>query len=182
MFLKWLAAPHVAIWWNEQLDLAGMEAKIGPRVDGAEPTHMFVIEHEGRPIGWIQWYLWHEYPEHARQLEAPPSSAGIDLAIGEVRMIGLELGPVAIREFTKHLVFTDPAIRAVVADPEETTSDRCVPFIRPASGRPRSSSSTASSRGGRYYGWTVRRADGFRIQQREEAVDTDISSDCGMNA
>jgi hypothetical protein len=33
-----LAAPHVAAWWKERNDRASVEAKYGPRVDGAEPT------------------------------------------------------------------------------------------------------------------------------------------------
>ena len=117
---EWLAAAHVAVWWNERPDVASVEAKYGPRVDGSEPTHVFVIEQEGRPIGWIQWYLWADHPEHARQLGAAPSSAGIDLAIGEVKMTGLGLGPVAIREFTKQFVFVNPGVCAVVTDPEES--------------------------------------------------------------
>jgi RimJ/RimL family protein N-acetyltransferase len=117
---EWLAAPHVANWWRERPDLASVEAKYGPRVDGTEPTHVFVVEHEGRPIGWIQWHLWADYPEHARQLGAAPSSAGIDLAIGEVGMTGLGLGPFAIREFTNQFVFVNPAVCAVVTDPEES--------------------------------------------------------------
>jgi RimJ/RimL family protein N-acetyltransferase len=117
---EWLTAPHVAVWWNERADLASVEAKYSPRVDGAEPTHVFVIEQEGSPIGWIQWYLWADYPEHAGQLGAALSSAGIDLAIGEVKMTGLGLGPVAIRQATKQLVFVNPAVCAVVTDPEES--------------------------------------------------------------
>ena len=116
---EWLSAPHVAAWWNERLDLPGVEAKYGPRVNGTEPTHMFVIEQEARPIGWIQWYLWSDYPEHARQLGAEPASAGIDLAIGELSMTGVGLGRVAIREFVRQVVFSNPEVRAVVSDPEE---------------------------------------------------------------
>lgn len=115
----WLAASHVAAWWNERLDLAGVEAKYGPRVDGAEPTHVFLIEQEGLPIGWIQWYLWADYPEHARQLGAAQSAAGIDLAIGELMMTGQGLGPIAIREFTRQFVFVNSSVCAVVTDPEE---------------------------------------------------------------
>jgi aminoglycoside 6'-N-acetyltransferase len=101
------------------LDLATVNAKYGPRVDGAEPTHVFVIEHAGRPVGWIQWYLWSDYPEHAVQLGAELLSAGIDLAIGELAMTGLGLGPVAIREFLGQIVFADPRVCAVITDPEE---------------------------------------------------------------
>jgi aminoglycoside 6'-N-acetyltransferase len=115
---RWLSEPHVNAWWRQPLDLAGVHSKYGPRVDGTEPTHVFVIEHDGRPAGWIQWYRWSDYPDHARQLEAEPASAGIDLAIGESAMTGSGLGPAAIREFLKVVVFADPGIRAVITDPE----------------------------------------------------------------
>jgi RimJ/RimL family protein N-acetyltransferase len=117
---EWLSTPHVAAWWNERLDLLGVTAKYRPRVDGTEPTHMFVIQQEVRPIGWIQWYLWSDYAEHAGQLGAEPASAGIDLAIGELSMTGLGLGPAAIREFVRQVVFSNPEVRAVVSDPEES--------------------------------------------------------------
>jgi aminoglycoside 6'-N-acetyltransferase len=117
---EWLAAPHVAAWWDERNDLPVVEAKYGPRVDGAEPTKVFVIEQECKPIGWIQWYLWADYPEHAQQLGAEPGSAGIDLAIGDPKMAGLGLGPVIIREFLNQFVFTNSSICSVVADPEES--------------------------------------------------------------
>lgn len=117
---RWLASPHVAAWWKESLDLAGMEAKYGPRVDGTEPTHVFIVEQDGERIGWIQWYLWADYPEHARQLGAAPSSAGIDFAIGELRLTGLGLGPAIIREFLEQFVFSNPTVSAVIADPEES--------------------------------------------------------------
>jgi aminoglycoside 6'-N-acetyltransferase len=109
----------VAAWWHETLDLASVYAKYGPRVDGAEPTHVFVIEHDGRPVGWIQWYLWSDYPEHALQLRAELGSAGIDLAIGERAMPGLGLGPTAIGEFLRQIVFAHPGVSAVITDPEE---------------------------------------------------------------
>lgn len=106
-------------WWHERLDLAGVDAKYGPRVDGAEPTHVFVIEHDGRPVGWIQWYRWCDYPEHALQLGAELTSAGIDLAIGDLATTGLGWGAVAIREFLRQIVFADRSVGAVIADPEE---------------------------------------------------------------
>jgi RimJ/RimL family protein N-acetyltransferase len=116
---EWLSAPHVNAWWRERLDLTSIEAKYGARIDGDEPTHVFVMEHGGRPVGWMQWYLWSDYPRHAVQVRAEFTSAGIDLAIGELAMTGLGLGPVAIREFLAQIVFADPCVTAVVTDPEE---------------------------------------------------------------
>jgi hypothetical protein len=78
---------------------------------------VFVIEHGGQPVGWIQWYLWSDYPEHALQLEAEPFSAGINLAIGELGMMGLGLGPVAIREFLRQNVFSGARVDVVITDP-----------------------------------------------------------------
>jgi aminoglycoside 6'-N-acetyltransferase len=112
----WLAESHVDAWWHQPLDLAGLEDKYGPRVYGVEPAYVFVIEYGKRSIGFIQWYRWSEYTEHAAQLGAEPEAAGIDLAIGEPEMIGLELGPLAIREFVKQVVFADQGIRAVITD------------------------------------------------------------------
>lgn len=89
---KWLAAPHVAVWWNERFDMSSLEAKYGPAIDGSEPVHVYVVEHRGAQIGWIQWYRWRDFPEHANRLGADASSAGIDLAIGEIEMTGRGLG------------------------------------------------------------------------------------------
>jgi RimJ/RimL family protein N-acetyltransferase len=110
--------PHVLEWWHEPLDHAAIHAKYGPRVDGLEPTHVFIIEYRQQPIGWIQWYRWGDYPEHAKQLGAEPNSAGIDLAIGEQAMLGMGLGAKAITKIVDEVVFADAAITALICDPE----------------------------------------------------------------
>lgn len=114
---KWLAAPHVRVWWNERFDLASLEAKYGPAIDGSEPIHVYVIQRDGVPIGWIQWYRWCDFPEHAIQVGADPLWAGIDLAVGEVELTGRGVGPAAIREFGTNYIFINADVRAVVADP-----------------------------------------------------------------
>jgi SAM-dependent methyltransferase len=40
---QWLAMPHVDAWWHQRLDTGGMLAKYEPRIDGTEPTHVFII-------------------------------------------------------------------------------------------------------------------------------------------
>ena len=114
---KWLAAPHVAVWWNEHFDLASLEAKYGPWIDASEPIHAYLIQFEGAPIGWIQWYRWRDFPKHAIQLGADYGSAGIDLAIGEIEMTGRGLGPAVIREFGRSYIFANGDMGAIVADP-----------------------------------------------------------------
>jgi len=114
---KWLAAPHVSIWWNERFDLADIETKFGPRVDGKEPVYTYLIQHESLPIGWIQWYRWRDFPAHAAEIGAGLDSAGIDLAIGEVELTGRGLGPGVIREFRRDYIFTNAGVEAIFADP-----------------------------------------------------------------
>lgn len=118
MLQRWLSRPHVNAWWHQALDLAGVVAKYGPRIDGVEPTHMFVIELDGRAIGWIQWYRWRDYASHAAQLGAEPSAAGVDLAIGEADLLGRGIGTRALMLFIERVIFADAAISAVVSDPE----------------------------------------------------------------
>ncbi len=116
---RWLSEPHVDAWWREPLDLVGLERKYGPRIDGTEATHVYIIEREGRPIGWIQWYRWSDYPKHAAQLETEPDAAGIDLSLGELSLIGQGIGSAAIRQFIFEVISRNPGIAAFVADPEE---------------------------------------------------------------
>ena len=133
---RWLSAPHVKEWWNEPLSLEGVETKYGPRVDGTEPTHLFVILAGGKPAGWIQWYRWSDYPAHARELGAPPESAGVDLALGEEELTGLGIGTRVLRDFLSEVVFLHPEITEVIADPEEANG-RSVNAFKEAGFEPR---------------------------------------------
>ena len=117
--MRWLSEPHVDAWWQKPLDLAGLERKYGPRIDKIEPVHVFMIQYGTRPVGWIQWYKWSDYPEHALLLGARPGDAGIDLAIGEPEMIGSGLGPLTIREFLNRVISAERSVEAVVTDTDE---------------------------------------------------------------
>jgi len=114
---SWLGAPHVAIWWNERFDLSGIESKYGPRIDGRDPVHVYLIEQGGIPIGWIQWYRWRDFPDHASQLGATHACAGIDLAIGYFEKTGAGLGSAALLKFATGHIFANADIKAIVADP-----------------------------------------------------------------
>ncbi len=113
---RWLSEPHVYAWWHQALDLAGVAKKYEPRIAGTEPTHVYIIDSASGPIGFIQWYRWSDYPEHAVQLGAERSAAGVDLAVGDRRLIGRGLGPQIIREFLDTRVWPQPDIAAVVVD------------------------------------------------------------------
>ena len=104
MLSTWLAAPHVATWWREDHDLIRIEAKYGPCVAGDEPTEVFVIESDGKPIGLIQRYRIDDYPDWERAVavgSVPENAVGIDYLIGIETLLGRGLGPLIIDQFVR---------------------------------------------------------------------------------
>jgi RimJ/RimL family protein N-acetyltransferase/2-polyprenyl-3-methyl-5-hydroxy-6-metoxy-1,4-benzoquinol methylase len=130
LLARWLAEPHVAIWWREAHDLERVRAKYEPRIDGRTPTHVFVMVEAGAPVGWIQWYRWSDYADHAARIGAARSEAGVDLAIGEPDRIGRGLGSRALRAFVEDVVFADDGITGCLADPEEANTRSVRAFER----------------------------------------------------
>lgn len=75
-----------------------------------------------RPIGWMQWYRWRDFPAHAAMIGARDDEAGIDLAIGEADMLGRGLGARAIRGLLDDVIFADAALAACVVDPDASNA------------------------------------------------------------
>lgn len=108
----WLAAPHVARWWGDDVDASLAEI----REAVAEPsTQAFLILLDGRPVGYIQRYDIHGEEDHPYR-DQPPGTVGIDLSIGEAELLGKGLGPRIIEAFVE-TIFADGAPRIVI-DPE----------------------------------------------------------------
>lgn len=118
MLAEWLALRHISRWWNDPHDLASVTAKYGPRIDGQRKTNMhLIVEHE-RPIGWLQWYLWRDFPDHAAKLGLGEDAAGLDLAIGEASAIGRGVGARTISVISGRLFDAFRQVNAVACDPE----------------------------------------------------------------
>ncbi|MFN7973507.1 MAG: GNAT family N-acetyltransferase [Acidobacteriota bacterium] len=133
LLVSWLSAPHVDAWWHEPVDLAAARAKYGPRIEGREPTHVYLVLADERPIGWIQWYRWADYPDHAAKLGARSDEAGVDLAIGDAELVGRGIGTRLLAGFVDEVVFSDPGIAGCVSDPSRATRAPSAPSRRPAS-------------------------------------------------
>jgi aminoglycoside 6'-N-acetyltransferase len=92
--------PHVSPWWSEEPTVTALETSYGPSVDGTDPTEGFIIELEGRPVGFIQRYRLDDYPAWCEALGIE-RAAGIDYMIGVAELIGVGLGPIIVDSFTK---------------------------------------------------------------------------------
>ncbi len=60
---RWLARPHVARWWNHDHSAEAVERDFGPAVDGTDPTEMYVVLLGDRPIGFIQYSRFADFPD-----------------------------------------------------------------------------------------------------------------------
>jgi aminoglycoside 6'-N-acetyltransferase len=89
---RWRAADHVRRWFTPgEPTLEAMEAKYGERIDGMSPTRMWVVEVNGRSVGFVQDYRIGDYPDYA-VLGPDPEAVGVDYVIGEPAWVGRGLG------------------------------------------------------------------------------------------
>ena len=91
--VAWRSDPEVVRWWTpgELTDRATIEAKYAERIDGLSPTRMWVVEINGRSVGFVQDYRIGDYPDYA-VLGPDPDAVGVDYAIGAPQWRGRGLG------------------------------------------------------------------------------------------
>jgi aminoglycoside 6'-N-acetyltransferase len=113
---EWFAKAHVAPWWREAHDIASIEQRYGPGIDGADATEVFIVERDDEPIGMVQRYLIDDNPDWKRSLEAagnPAKSVGIDYLIGAETLTGQGVGPQMIGRFLEQTWRRYPEATAV---------------------------------------------------------------------
>jgi RimJ/RimL family protein N-acetyltransferase len=117
--VHWLREPHVARWWNDKAtDLEGAERHYGPALDGEKPTRMWVLEVNGRSVGFLQDYRVGDHPDYAL-LTARPDAVGFDYAIGEAIWLGKGIGTRALWTFLRDVVRPHyPDVTTYVASPD----------------------------------------------------------------
>lgn len=95
---RWLKAPHVREWWEDDEGLAEAEEAY------ADPdTWQYIVHLGDRPIGYIQAYDPHAWPGHHFG-DQPPGARGVDQYIGEADLLNQGHGPAFIRQFCDRLI------------------------------------------------------------------------------
>ena len=84
---------------------------------GEDPTDLYVINLDGRPIGVVQSYRIDDHPEYAAQLALARPAVGIDLFIAEPDLTGRGHGPALIRAFLRDVAFPRYAVDLCVIGP-----------------------------------------------------------------
>jgi aminoglycoside 6'-N-acetyltransferase len=120
----WLLEPHVARWWSD--DPAEQLAEFADAVAGRDPTHVLVVEDDGRPVGWAQWYRWTESPDEAPQYGATEHDFGIDYGIGALADVGRGVGTELIALLVRQIRLAHPQAPILVAVATSNTASRRV--------------------------------------------------------
>lgn len=113
--VAWFAEPDIAKWWNQLAEIDAVRAKYLPRIEGREPTLMWIAEIDGEDGGLLQSYLHPDYPEHDAVVGIA-EAVGIDYLIGG-RHRGRGLGRHVLRAFVEWTLDQYPAATSCVATP-----------------------------------------------------------------
>jgi aminoglycoside 6'-N-acetyltransferase len=91
--IRWLNAEHVHRWYAVDGDPTPdwVAENYGPDIDGKTPVTFWVIEVNGRSIGFCQDYRISDQPDYAL-LTPDPDAIGFDYAIGEPAFVGRGIG------------------------------------------------------------------------------------------
>lgn len=113
----WLGLPHVGRWFLAGSTLDHELEELRQCVAGDQPTHALVVLEQDRPIGWCQWYLCSDYPDHEAAVGAEPGDIGIDYAIGDPTRTGKGVGTELIAALIAYIRQRYPAA-GFITDPE----------------------------------------------------------------
>lgn len=94
---RWLAAPHVARWWNHETNPAAVHRDFAPTARGEEPAEDLLVHVDERPVALVQRCKLADYAEDFEPLAAlvdvPSGALTIDYLIGDSTLTGTGLGP-----------------------------------------------------------------------------------------
>ncbi|MDF2626329.1 MAG: aminoglycoside 6-N-acetyltransferase [Symbiobacteriaceae bacterium] len=118
--LAWVNQEPLLQIWNhgKTTTLEELEAKYAPRIRGEESVSCYTILLDGEPIGYIQGYLWRDYPEYSQHMGLTEESASLDVFIGDASNRGRGVGTKMLVQFMRELIFNNPEVASCIITPE----------------------------------------------------------------
>lgn len=113
----WLSEPEVARWFLVGSTIEDEVEDLRRCIIGEEPTEALIVAEPDQAIGWCQWYLCRDYPDHANGVGAGPGDVGIDYAIGDPTRRGTGAGSALIVALVTYIRQRHP-LAGILADPE----------------------------------------------------------------
>lgn len=118
LLYDWLGREHVRAWWGEIGSYDEAVQEYLDAIEGRDRADVYAIVVDDEPVGLVQTYVLADYPEFAALVSAGPGTAGMDMLLGEERLIGSGLGTHVIRAFVRDVVFAATTTLACLADPD----------------------------------------------------------------
>lgn len=115
---EWLQREHVRRWWTDRQTYEDVVGHYLPAIEGTDPTDLYFILLDERPIGFVQTYRVADHPDYHRLVGVERDVAGVDLFLADHHLTGRGLGSQALVQFIRDVVFAEPTINACVADPD----------------------------------------------------------------
>ena len=116
---RWRDSEAVRRWWQigEEQTMEQIRQMYAERIEGRSPTRMWMVEVNGRSIGFMQDYRIGDYPEYA-VLAPDPDALGLDYAIGADEWRGRGLGPSVIWAWMCRARELHPGVTSYFAAPD----------------------------------------------------------------
>ncbi len=121
MFKKWLYEPHVAKWYHDPKDWI---EEVEKRNSDYKWLHHYIVETEGVPIGFCQYYEYFNSDEEWHGNTEISGTYSIDYMIGEFSYLRKGIGKAIIKELIEKIKSHDNAKRIIV-QPEPENKSSC---------------------------------------------------------
>lgn len=131
LLAEWRNRPHVRRFWDPDLpdptpDSIAQEYREDLSPDSKSSA--CIVELDGRPIGFIQFYRWADWAEDAEKLQVPygPDDWSLDVFIGEEDSVDRGIGTRLVNLLTDHLFEREGAATvSLLTDVENGRAQRC---------------------------------------------------------
>ncbi|AXT85195.1 hypothetical protein C6I20_08335 [Aeromicrobium sp. A1-2] len=115
----WMAVEHAQPWFGDEprtVELA--REHYAGELDGTSATRMWIVQLDGRPIGYAQDYPVIAYDDYAVRVQ-DPGAVAFDYLIGDPELIDRGIGTRMIAAFCRDVLCPDhPAAPRFVASPD----------------------------------------------------------------
>jgi len=115
---SWMAAPHVAAYWNQAWSVQRWATELAGQLAG-ECSRPCLVTLDGEPFAYVEIYR-AVRDRLAVHYAVRPHDLGVHIAIGNRDRCGRGLGTALLRLVADGLLAVEPACTRVVAEPDET--------------------------------------------------------------
>ena len=125
LFEKWIYLPHVSAWYHDPLDWID---EVKKRNSEFSFLHHFIVEVDGKKIGFCQFYEYHNSGEDWHGNTKIDGTYSIDYLIGDKEYLGKGYGKAVIQALINKIKLQKSAKRIIV-QPEPENKASCYTLL-----------------------------------------------------